>query len=123
MTSPETTPTTEAALEQLTTLDTATTSKSPLQSPASPPTTAALVNGILKANGNHRSSDDDDDDQENDKVARLEEELQRAKEERENYASQYRTLLSRIEKMKTSLGTKLKLDAVRAFLVHIFCLA
>jgi hypothetical protein len=46
------------------------------------------------------------------RVSRLEKELEATREERETYANQYRTLLSRIQTMKTTLGNKLKQDAV-----------
>lgn len=66
------------------------------RSPASP--VAAYTNGL---NGH-----------DSDPVARLERELQKTREEKDSLAAQYRNLLQKLTHMKTTLGTKLKQDAV-----------
>lgn len=48
-----------------------------------------------------------------DPFERLQKELERTKEEKETLASQYRNLLSKLTTMRTTLGNKLKQDAVR----------
>lgn len=62
------------------------------------------------ANGSNGSEDSEDGDL--DPVERLRKELERAKEEKDVLASQYRTLLSKLTAMRTSLGIKLQQDAV-----------
>ena len=47
----------------------------------------------------------------------LQMELQRERKEKETLASQYQNLVSRLNTMRTTLGTKLKQDAVRAYSV------
>lgn len=47
------------------------------------------------------------------KAEHLENELRRTLEEKEALADQYRTLVSRLNTMKTTLGNKLRQDAVR----------
>ena len=54
-----------------------------------------------------------DEDSTSDPVELLRKELQHAREEKENLASQYRNLLSKLTTMRTTLGNKLKQDAVR----------
>lgn len=49
-----------------------------------------------------------------DPVQRLQLELQRTKEEKDTLAAQYRNLLSKLTTMRTTLGNKLKQDAVRS---------
>ena len=49
-----------------------------------------------------------------DPVQRLQHELQRTKEEKDTLAAQYRNLLAKLTTMRTTLGNKLKQDAVRA---------
>jgi hypothetical protein len=46
-----------------------------------------------------------------DPLARLQRELDRTKEEKESLAAQYRTLLTKLTTMRTTLGNKLKQDA------------
>ena len=48
-----------------------------------------------------------------DSVEELRKELQLVREEKENLASQYRNLLSKLTTMRTTLGNKLQKDAVR----------
>lgn len=48
-----------------------------------------------------------------DPVQRLQRELERTKEEKDTLAAQYRNLLSKLTTMRTTLGNKLKQDAVR----------
>lgn len=55
-------------------------------------------------------SDDTDD---LDPLARLQRDLDRTKEEKESLAAQYRNLLAKLTTMRTTLGNKLKQDAVR----------
>lgn len=64
-------------------------------------------------NGVH-PSDDDDDHADLDPVERLQRELDRTKEEKESLEAQYRNLLSKLTTMRTTLGNKLKQDAVRS---------
>ncbi|KAF8627337.1 hypothetical protein AX15_004410 [Amanita polypyramis BW_CC] len=53
----------------------------------------------------------DDDTEDLDPVARLQRELDRAREEKESLATQYRNLLAKLTTMRTTLGNKLKQDA------------
>lgn len=76
-----------------------------LEAAGSPPKDAHL-NGATPA-----TAHDDDDDL--DAVQRLERELERTREEKDTLAAQYRTLLSKLHTMRTTLGDKLKADAVR----------
>lgn len=62
------------------------------------------------ANGSNGSEDSEDGDL--DPVERLQKELERTKEEKDVLASQYRTLLSKLTAMRTTLGNKLQQDAV-----------
>ena len=65
-------------------------------------------------NGDSHSSNDDEDLSHLDPVERLQRELERTREEKEALAAQYRNLLSKLTTMRTTLGNKLKQDAVRA---------
>ena len=56
----------------------------------------------------------DEDDASLDPVARLQRELQRTRDEKDALAGQYRTLLGKLTAMRTTLGNKLRQDAVRA---------
>lgn len=47
-----------------------------------------------------------------DPIQRLEQELQRTREEKDALATQYRNLLAKLTTMRTTLGNKLKQDAV-----------
>lgn len=47
-------------------------------------------------------------------VESLQRQLQQEREEKENLATQYHNLLAKLTTMRTSLGNKLKQDAVRA---------
>lgn len=73
----------------------------------------SLTNGnpdCHAANGSNGSEDSEDGDL--DPVERLQKELERTKEEKNVLASQYRTLLSKLTAMRTTLGNKLQQDAV-----------
>ena len=70
----------------------------------------SLTNG--KPNGHATNGSEDSDDAVLDPVERLQKELERTKEEKDVLASQYRTLLSRLTAMRTTLGNKLQQDAV-----------
>lgn len=72
--------------------------------------TPPLVNGTA-TNGQHVDISDDLDGL--DPVERLQRELVRTKEEKDALASQYNSLLSKLQAMRTTLGNKLKQDAVR----------
>lgn len=48
-----------------------------------------------------------------DPIEKLQQELERTRQEREEFASQYRNLLARLNTMRSTLGNKLKQDAVR----------
>ena len=49
-----------------------------------------------------------------DSVEKLQRELEITREEKETLATQYNNLLAKLTQMRTSLGTKLKQDAVRS---------
>jgi hypothetical protein len=65
-------------------------------------------------NGDTHSSNDEEDLSHLSPVERLQRELERTREEKETLAGQYRNLLSKLTTMRTTLGNKLKQDAVRA---------
>ncbi len=68
------------------------------------------VNGIKAAvNGHHTSSGEDSLDP----IDKLQRELERTREERDELAAQYRNLLGKLQTMRNTLGNKLKQDAVR----------
>jgi len=69
-----------------------------------------LTNG--KPNGHAANGSEDSDDADLDPVERLQKELERTKGEKDILASQYRTLLSKLTTMRTTLGNKLQQDAV-----------
>lgn len=66
-------------------------------------------------NGIHSSANGDtlEDLDHLDPVQRLQRELERTKQEKDALAAQYRTLLSKLTTMRTTLGNKLQQDAVR----------
>jgi hypothetical protein len=73
----------------------------------------SLMNGSPDghaANGSNGCEDSEDGDL--DPVERLQKELEWTKEEKDVLASQYRTLLSKLTAMRTTLGNKLQQDAV-----------
>ena len=70
----------------------------------------SLTNG--KSNGHAANGSEDSDDAGLDLVERLQKELERTKGEKDVLASQYRTLLSKLTAMRTTLGNKLQQDAV-----------
>ena len=51
-----------------------------------------------------------------DRTSILQQELERVKEEKDALQTQYQNLVARLNNMRTTLGNKLKQDAVRAFL-------
>jgi len=54
-----------------------------------------------------------------DPIEKLKRELDHEKEEKENLAAQYRNLLAKLTTMRTSLGNKLKQDAVCSYRASI----
>lgn len=77
----------------------------------SEPTTIALpINGMV-----HHDDADPDPDPDMDPLKRLERQLARERAEKEDLATQYRNLLAKLTTMRTTLGNKLKQDAVRPF--------
>ena len=82
-------------------------SERPGSNPSSPPST----NGVNKAHDSTSHSEDE----KLDPVERLQQELERTRQEKENLATQYRNLLAKLTAMRTTLGNKLKQDAVRLF--------
>jgi len=70
----------------------------------------SLTNG--KPNGHAANGSEDSEDADLDPVERLQKELERTKEEKDVLASKYRTLLSKLTAMRTTLGNKLQQDAV-----------
>ncbi len=61
-------------------------------------------------NGANGSATHDSED--GDMVSRLQRELERTREEKEHLATQYRNLLAKLTQMRTTLGNKLRQDAV-----------
>ena len=55
-----------------------------------------------------------------DPIEKLQQELERTRQEREEFASQYRNLLARLNTMRSTLGNKLKQDAVRIIFILLF---
>ena len=71
---------------------------------SSPPNISGeLINGAV--NGRKHANSDP--------MLRLQEELERTKEEKETLTAQYRNLLGKLTTMRTTLGNKLQQDAVR----------
>lgn len=70
-----------------------------------PSTNAFLANGTAY-------HDDADQDPDMDPLERLERQLARERAEKEDLAAQYRNLLAKLTTMRTTLGNKLKQDAV-----------
>ena len=73
------------------------------------------LNGIKTdrdASQTHQNGDAEDLDP----AQRLEQELQRTREEKDALATQYRNLLAKLTTMRTTLGNKLQQDAVRTSL-------
>lgn len=66
-------------------------------------------------NGVHTSTNGDTHEEfaHLDPLQRLQRELERTKQEKDALAAQYRTLLSKLTAMRTTLGNKLQQDAVR----------
>jgi len=65
--------------------------------------TSTSPNGTT--NGSHSSSDSQ-------KVEEMKSELEKAKEERDSFESQYKGLLGKLTQMRTTLGDRLRQDAV-----------
>jgi hypothetical protein len=76
---------------------------------SSTPSPFVHSNGHTLVNGSKKS----DDDEPSDPVEKLQRELERTREEKETLAAQYRNLLAKLTTMRTTLGNKLKQDAVR----------
>jgi hypothetical protein len=75
--------------------------------PSPPP----IVNGFKTGvNGSHHTRGEDGLDS----ISRLQQELERTREEREEFATKYRNLLGKLQTMRNTLGNKLKQDAVSA---------
>ena len=71
-----------------------------------------IMNGFKTGvNGVHHTSGED---ARLDPISRLQQELERTCEERDEFATQYRNLLGRLQTMRSTLGNKLKQDAVSA---------
>ena len=73
------------------------------------------LNG-LKSDGDASQTQPTGDSEDLDPVQRLEQELQRTREEKDALATQYRNLLAKLTTMRTTLGNKLQQDAVRTSL-------
>ena len=81
----------------------------PRTSTDSEPTTSAFpINGMA-----HHDDLDQDQDPDMDPLERLQRQLARERAEKEDLAAQYRNLLAKLTTMRTTLGNKLKQDAVR----------
>lgn len=63
--------------------------------------------------------DSEEADAESDPVAKLQRELDRTREEKDTLAAQYRNLLAKLTTMRTTLGNKLKQDAVRIIFYYV----
>jgi len=75
--------------------------------PDTPP--PPIVNGFKPTvNGVHHTGDEDGLDP----ISKLQQELERTREERDEFETQYRNLLGKLQTMRSSLGNKLKQDAV-----------
>ena len=77
----------------------------------STPSPTKSLNGSIKAEQDGINGDAEDLSS-MDPIQRLQLELERTKEEKDTLAAQYRTLLSKLTTMRTTLGNKLKQDAV-----------
>lgn len=74
---------------------------------SSPPVHSNGANGNGLVNGQQNN-----DDTSSDPIEKLQRELERTREEKETLATQYRNLLAKLTTMRTTLGNKLKQDAV-----------
>jgi hypothetical protein len=72
--------------------------------------------GVAEADEAGGEEEEDDEDQEQDRIQALESELAQTVREKEHLSTQYRTLLGKLQAMRSSLGEKLKEDAVSVFL-------
>jgi len=72
-----------------------------------------------KTNGHTANGSEDSEGTDLDPIERFQKELERTKEEKDVLASQYRTLLSKLTAMRTTLGNKLQQDAV-SLTRHLF---
>jgi hypothetical protein len=75
-----------------------------------PTTNAFAVNGVAP-----HDDADADQDPDMDPLERLQVQLARERAEKDDLATQYRNLLAKLTTMRTTLGNKLKQDAVRLF--------
>lgn len=84
--------------------------------------TSSPGNGAT-ANGHASPTKDEDEaDSELDPITKLQRELDRTREEKDALAAQYRNLLAKLTTMRTTLGNKLKQDAVRIHLLRaLYC--
>lgn len=82
-----------------------------LDSERSNPASPIHVNG----NGNAQAEPDESPDS----IEALQRELQRTREEKEALGTQYRNLLAKLTQMRTTLGNKLKQDAVCTFVSSV----
>ena len=79
-----------------------------------------LVNGDDHLDGGGEGQNGQDEAEEMDPIEKLQQELERTRQEREEFASQYRNLLARLNTMRSTLGNKLKQDAVRIIFILLF---
>lgn len=74
---------------------------------------------LTQHNGHSLPNGDNASDDSADPVERLQRELERAREEKETLATQYRNLLAKLTQMRTTLGNKLQQDAVSIYCLEI----
>lgn len=78
--------------------------------PGTPP--PPIVNGFKPTvNGFHHHTPSEDA---LDPISKLQQELERTRKERNEFATQYQNLLGKLQTMRNTLGNKLRQDAVRA---------
>lgn len=76
----------------------------------SPP--SATTNGVVD-----HTEDNEVPKTNEERIAQLEQELEKTRAESDSWAEQYRTLLAKLTTMRTTLANKLKQDAVNKFVV------
>jgi hypothetical protein len=83
-----------------------------LDGPSTPDTPPPpILNGFKPTvNGFHHTAAEDGLDP----ISKLQQELERARKERDDFATQYQNLLGKLQTMRNTLGNKLKQDAVSA---------
>jgi hypothetical protein len=84
---------------------------------ASPISPGELPDPVEKLNGLHINGDNEDDELPN-TVDALKAELERVRAEKDTLASQYSSLVQKLNAMRTSVANKLQQDAVR---LHCLC--